>query len=119
MWLRLTRPWIEDEYETILFGHLRGNRNSNTELPLPGPRQRLYMCVEHLLSPEDLPELQQPRKRSKAAEIPLSIVPKFFEGSAEFAAALDRAPSDIRRWLIIECRTLAVKLHNALIAAAR
>jgi hypothetical protein len=119
LWLRLTRPWIEAEYAQILSGHFRENFSNDAPIPLPNTRQRCYMSVEHLITPEDLPELKLQSKVTKGKDTPLAIVPKFFEGTDQLGAAIGRAPSDVRRWLIIECRTLAVRLHNALIETAK
>lgn len=119
LWLRLTRPWIEAEYAQILRGHIRENFPDDAPIPLPNPRQRYYMSVEHLITPEDLPELKLPRKSTKGKNTPMAIVPKYFEGTDQLATAIGRAPSDVRRWLIIECRTLAVRLHNALVVIAK
>lgn len=114
-WIRLTRRTLEEEYARILRGHVAGSASEGKPIPLPNKNDRCYMMVENILSEDSFPELKPAPTSRKSGAKPVAILPKFFYGTRELAAALDRTPTDLRRWLIIECRFLAVRLHNALV----
>lgn len=119
IWIRLTRSTLETEYPRILRRHLAGTAPEEKPLPLPNKNDRCYMMVENILSEDSFPELKPAPSARKTGAKPVAILPKFFYGTQELAAAFDRTPSHLRRWLIIECRSLAVRLHNALIETAK
>ena len=115
LWIRLTRRTLETEYPRILREHLAGTAPEGEPLPLPNKKDRCYMMVENILSDDSFQELKPTPTSRKSGAKAVAILPKFFYGTRELAEALDRTPTDLRRWLIIECRFLAVRLHNALV----
>jgi hypothetical protein len=114
-WVRLTRPWLAREYPRILAGPA-GAAVPRTQLALPGRSDRCYMVVSRILALDELPEVEEAVAGAGSRRTPVTFAPKFFHGPEDLAAALARSPSNVRRWLIIECRMLAVRLHNALLA---